>query len=352
MKAARFHGNQTVKLEEVDVPVLRPDEVKIKVAFAGICGSDCKEVHTRDGLTCSFNPHPITGESLPIILGHEFSGEIVEKGSQVSSRLTVGANVCVEPVISCLKCDFCVRGERPLCSQLGFFGYNRGGGFASYVNVTEYNCHVIPSNIPLKRAAFAEPLAVACRAVRKSGFKQGEKALVVGGGPLGLLIARLLKAKGAAWVGVSQSRGARAERALEGGADAIFHRAEVNVPREVHEATGGGVHVAFECAGNQESLDTSIESTQPQGRVVVVGLWTTQPKLNIQAVLFGERIVTGSCCAVADDFKEALEALSSGKVRVDDLITSTIRLEDIRSKGFDALDHDKAQIKIMVDLGT
>ncbi|KAK4700394.1 hypothetical protein P7C70_g5852, partial [Phenoliferia sp. Uapishka_3] len=352
-KAARFHGNQDLRIDSVEIPPVAAGEVRVKIAFAGICGSDLHE-YFGGPMTCRAAgcPHPLTGETVPATLGHEFSGTITEVGEDVDeNKLRVGSRVCIEPIISCLECRSCLAGNRPLCEKgIGFFGYNRPGGLASYANITQANCHVVPDSVPLDVAALAEPLSVAWHAVRVSGFKEGEAALVVGAGPIGAMVTRVLKARGASWIGVSEPTETRARIAQTCGADAVFNPMKVDVVEEVRKATGGGVHVAIDCAGNQRTFDACINSTRAKGKIVMVALWEKPAQIDLQAILFGEKIVTASCCFEGQDMKETLEALESGLVKVDDLITSKIKLEDVVAKGLLALKTEEHHVKILVDM--
>ncbi|GAA5913029.1 hypothetical protein JCM6882_005541 [Rhodosporidiobolus microsporus] len=355
--SARYVGDATVRVEDAPLPALGKGEVRIKVAYAGICGSDIHEVYHGPFTCCpAGEPHPLTGTSLPATLGHEFSGVIEELGEGVDgARLKVGTRVCIEPVISCLNCDSCKAGDRPLCdTRIGFFGYNRPGGLAQYVNVTEANVHVVPEGVPLDIAAVAEPLAVAWHAVACSNFKAGESALVIGAGPIGALVTRVLKSLGASKVYVSEPTSTRGEIATACGADVVFNPLEVDVVESVRKLSpdGQGVHVAIDCAGTQRTFDAAIEATRAKGRVVMVALWMpgTKPTIDMSAILFKERTLTGSCCFNSSDMKAVLAALASHQIRVDDLITSRILLQDLVENGLEALKKNPAQVKILVDL--
>ncbi|GAA5972970.1 hypothetical protein JCM11641_000345 [Rhodosporidiobolus odoratus] len=357
MLAARYYGEPEVKVEQVEVVPLQKGEVRIRVAYAGICGSDLHEVYHGPFTCCAAGaPHPLTGSTVPATLGHEFSGTIDAVGEGVSAGLKVGTKVCIEPVISCLSCSSCKAGDRPLCdTRIGFFGYNRPGGLAPYVNVTEANVHVVPDGLTLDVAALAEPLSVAWHAVACSNFKAGESALVIGAGPIGAMVTRVLKSLGASSVYVSEPTPIRAKIASQCGADAVFNPLEQDVVSEVRKLTpdGQGVHVAIDCAGTQRTLDAAIAATRAKGRIVMVALWmpdAPRPSVDMSALLFKERSLTGSCCFNSTDMKAVLSALSSGQIRVDDLITSRILLQDIVEKGLETLRKEPAQVKILVDL--
>ncbi|GAA6043935.1 hypothetical protein JCM8097_000910 [Rhodosporidiobolus ruineniae] len=356
--SARFTGAPPVVVEEVPLEELQQGEVRIKVAFAGICGSDLHEVYHGPFTCCPVgSPHPLTNSTVPATLGHEFSGTIDELGEGVTDeKLKKGTKVTIEPVISCRNCSNCKAGDRPLCeTRIGFFGYNRPGGLAPYVNVDVRNVHVVPDELPLDIAALAEPLSVSWHAVACSKFQAGETALVIGAGPIGALCVRVLKALGASKVFVSEPTTTRAEIATACGADAVFNPLEVDVVEEVKKLSPGGqgVNVAIDCAGTQRTFDAAVAATKAKGRVVMVALWMPsgpKPTIDMSAVLFGEKIITGSCCFNSDDMKAVLAALASGQIKVDDLITSRILLQDIVEHGLESLRSNPSQVKILVDL--
>ncbi|GAA5910077.1 2,3-butanediol dehydrogenase [Sporobolomyces salmoneus] len=353
MLAAKLYGKGDLRVEEVAVPAVQKGEVKVKVAYLGICGSDLHEVYGGP-LTCcpKGSPHPLTGGELPEILGHEFSGVVEELGEGVG-ELNVGDKVCIRPVISCGQCDNCKAGNTSLCdTRIGLIGYNRPGGMAMYVNVPIENIHTIPEDVPLDIAALAEPLAVAWHAVECSDLREGDTALILGSGPIGALISRVLKARGCSKVFISEPSPIRTEIARSCGADSVLNPIKVNVVEEVRQLTGGrGVDIAFECAGNQNALDAALESTRARGKVVVVALWEKRATIDLfGSLLARERFITASCCFVRRDMDAVLEALTQGKIKVDDLITSRILLQDIVKDGLEVLKNDSSQVKILVDI--
>ncbi|GAA5921029.1 hypothetical protein JCM3775_004059 [Rhodotorula graminis] len=364
MRAMRYHGKPELVLDDVSLPQLKPGEVRVKVAFCGICGSDLHEVF-EGPLTCCpvGQPHPLTGGTLPETLGHEFSGVVEELGEGVEEdgegtegrrTLRVGSRVCIEPVISCRQCDACKAGDTPLCDlAIGLYGYARPGGLAPFVNVASSNVHVVPDNVPLDIAALAEPLSVAWHAVAVSGFKMGESAFVIGCGPIGALVTRVLFAQGASAVYVSEPSASRRAIASQCGATAVFDPTTDDALARVREATGGqGVDVAIDCAGTQRTVDAAIESTRRKGRIVMVALFdkAKRPTVDMWALMTKERTLTSSCCFNAEDMRQVLAALSSGRIKVDDLITCRIALSEVFDKGLEVLRQDPTQVKILVDL--
>ena len=194
MKAARFHGPADIRIEEIPEPTLRPGAVAIDVAWCGICGTDLHEY--LDGpifIPAEGHPHPLSHEEEPVTLGHEFSGTVTALGEGVSD-LAVGDNVVVEPYFVCNECAPCLAGNYHLCTKMGFIGLaGGGGGLSEKVVVDRRWVHAI-GDIPLDEAALIEPLSVAHHAFVRSGAKAGDVALIGGAGPIGLLVAAVLKA--------------------------------------------------------------------------------------------------------------------------------------------------------------
>jgi (R,R)-butanediol dehydrogenase / meso-butanediol dehydrogenase / diacetyl reductase len=183
MKAAVFHGQRDLRVDDVQELEIRPGSVKIEVGWCGICGSDLHEYLAGPIFAPpSGSPHPLTGEEMPIVLGHEFGGRVVEVGDGVT-RAEVGDRVAIEPIWYCGECPECRRGVYNLCRQLGFFGLSGGGGgFSEFAVVPEYMAHRLPEELSDEESALVEPVAVGLHAVRQAEFTPGQSAIVFGAG--------------------------------------------------------------------------------------------------------------------------------------------------------------------------
>ncbi|KAI0704212.1 alcohol dehydrogenase GroES domain protein [Cerioporus squamosus] len=357
MRAIRYYGPGDIRLDEIPEPQVKGGQVKIKVAWNGICGSDLHCYFSILPVTpTTLVPHVVTGETLPIGMGHEFSGTITEIGPGVdTSRLRVGQNVVVEPLISCRKssCPFCVEGSRNLCRHATFVGIGGwGGGLAEFTCLDQDLVHPLPTGIPLDVGALMEPLAVAWHAVKRSNIKRGDHVLVLGAGPIGLLILRVARVFGAAWIAVSEPASKRRDLAQAHGADIVYDPvvANTDVPIAVRQVTGDrGADVVFDSAGTQRTLDTAFQAVRPRGNVVNVAVWENRPTLDIDAVTYKEVTFTG-IMAYDRDHREMLDAVAEGKFKgLENLITRRIGLEDFVEKGIHALIHEKDQhVKILV----
>jgi len=349
MKAARFYGRGDIHIDEVQEPRVRPGTVKVEVQWCGICGTDLHEY--LDGPIFAPTPeapHPLTGESIPITLGHEFAGVVAEVGEGVDD-VRVGDRVVVEPYIICGRCDACTHGRYNVCQTLGFVGLSGyGGGFSQFVVAERRWIHPL-GDLGTDVGALIEPLAVAYHAVRLSGAQPQHSALVFGAGPIGLVTTAALKARGVEQVIVVEPAGVRKEKATVAGADAVIDPREADVVAMVQELTKGrGADVSFECAGIDQVLKTAILSTRAGGTCVNVAIWGHEASVAMNDLVFREVNVLGSL-AYADDHPATIEMVASGKVDPFQFITGRIELDDIVAKGFDELINNKEEnVKILV----
>jgi (R,R)-butanediol dehydrogenase/meso-butanediol dehydrogenase/diacetyl reductase len=349
VKAARFHGRGDIRVEDVPEPAVRPGTVAVEVEWCGICGTDLHEY--LDGPIFAPTPdapHPLTGESIPITLGHEFAGVVAELGEGVDD-LAVGDRVVVEPYIVCGRCDACSSGRYNVCATLGFVGLSGlGGGFSKHVVAERRWIHPL-GDLGTDVGALVEPLAVAYHAVRLSGARPEHSALVLGAGPIGLVTTAALKAAGVGQVVVVEPAAARKDKAGVAGADVVLDPREVDVVATVAELTQGrGADVSFECAGIDQVLKTAIASTRAGGTCVNVAIWGHEASVAMNDLVFREVKLLGSL-AYAHDHPATIEMVASGKVDPFQFITGRIELDDIVEQGFDALvQHKEENVKILV----
>jgi (R,R)-butanediol dehydrogenase / meso-butanediol dehydrogenase / diacetyl reductase len=349
MKAARFYGPGDIRIDDVEEPQVRPGTVKVQVESAGICGTDLHEylegpifAPTADA------PHPLTGESVPITLGHEFAGVVAELGAGVDG-ISVGDRVVVEPYLVCGQCDACSTGRYNVCATLGFVGLSGGGGgFSQFVVAERRWVHPL-GELGTDVGALIEPLAVGYHAVRLAGARPGHSALVFGAGPIGLVTTAVLKAVGVEQVLVVEPAAVRKDKARGAGADHVLDPRDADVVEAVQELTGGrGADVSFECAGIDQVLKAAIRSTRAGGTCVNVAIWGHEASVAMNDLVFREVNLLGSL-AYADDHPATIELVASGKVDPFQFITGRIQLDDIVAQGFEALIHNKEEnVKILV----
>jgi (R,R)-butanediol dehydrogenase/meso-butanediol dehydrogenase/diacetyl reductase len=350
MKAARFYDKGDIRIEDIPEPEVTAGTVGIQVAWCGICGTDLHEF--IDGpifIPPCGHPHPISGESAPITMGHEFSGVVYAVGDSVDD-IQVGQHVVVEPYI---VADDVLTGPGEnyhLSKNMNFIGLGgRGGGLSEKIAVKRRWVHPISNAIPLDQAALIEPLSVGHHAFVRSGAKAGDVALVGGAGPIGLLLSAILKAKGLTVI-VTELSAKRKEKARESGvADHVLDPFEVDVVTEVMKITHGrGVDVAFECSSVNQVLDTLVAAMKTTGVLVIVSIWSHPATVNVHSVVMKELDIRGTI-AYVNDHQETIKLVEAGQINLAPFITQRIALDDLISKGFETLIHNnESAVKIIV----
>ncbi len=346
MRALRWHGRGDLRLESVPEPEAGPAEVVVQVDWCGLCGTDVHE-YLHGPILIPSRPHPLTGRSAPVTLGHEFTGTVVDVGA--GARFTAGDRVTANACLVCGECSWCRAGKSNLCARLGSIGLCADGGLAERVAVPAYSLHRVPAGLSAEVAALSEPTAVALHAVRRGRLCGGETVAVVGAGPIGLLVLQVARARGAGSVFVIEPVEARRALALRLGARAALDPGACAVDREIAAATEERrADVAFECTGSVRGVETALKVSGKGGRVVIAGIYheaSPAPWARLQA---HEKEIVGSS-AYTDEFPEVLELLASGRVQGEPLVTDRIRLEQVESAGLRALiDEPARHVKILV----
>lgn len=351
MKALRYHGRRDFRIDDVPKPAIRSGTVMVDVEWSGICGSELHEYLEGPISVPAESPNPVTGERVPVILGHEFAGTVSAVADDVDD-VDVGDRVAVEPLVYCRRCDACLTGDYHLCQELAIIGiHGVAGGFSKHAVVPSYAVHKLPANVSTELGALVEPLAVAWHGMRQARLRTGQSVLVVGGGPIGLATLLCAQAAGASWTGVSVRRaGARRDAAVRLGADAVLDASSVDVAAEVQQLTGGhGADVVFETAGTQEAMDTALESVRVGGTIVSLAVWAAPGRCDYMRLLLKEITLVGSMC-YSNDFPAVIEALGDGRIRgAEEMITKRVDLEHAVVAGFDALVTGKGEhVKVLV----
>ena len=349
MKAARFHGPLDIRIDNIPEPELRPGTVKLKVAWCGICGTDLHEyLEGPIFIPAPGHPHPLSREEAPVTMGHEFSGTVEEIGDGVED-IAVGDNVVVEPYFVCDECTSCRAGNYHLCTRMGFIGLaGGGGGLSEKVVVDRRWVHKI-GDIPLDEAALIEPLSVAHHAVTRSGAKAGDVALIGGAGPIGLLVAAILRSMEVTTI-VSELSEARKEMARTSGvANHVIDPSSEDVKERVLELTDGlGADVGFECAGVNVVLDTLLDSVKPAGVLVNVSIWGHPATVDMQKLVLKEIDLRGTIAYVRDH-EAVITLVQTGMINLKPFITGRIALDDLVAEGLTTLiEHNDTAVKILV----
>lgn len=350
MKAAVWYGRKDVRILDIPEPTVGPGKVKIRVRWCGICGTDLHEYAAGPIFIPVDEPHPLTGQKAPVVLGHEFSGDVVEIGEGVT-RVQVGDRVCVEPIIHCGTCPACVAGKYNLCSVIAFHGISSpdGGAFSEITMAHQSMVHKVPEGMSYERAAIVEPAAMVIHAIRRSNFRVGDRVAVFGAGPIGLLLTQCIKAAGARDIIAIETASARREHAMKMGATTTIDPAANDTVSAILERTGTGVDVAFEATGVPAALKDAIASTSFDGQIVIVSVWEGAAKIEPNQFVFQERQllgILGNC----GTFPETIDMVNNGRITIDSMITRKIGLNDLVADGFEALlKPTKEHIKILVE---
>lgn len=238
VRAYQYHGNKDIRLDLIPKPgPLKEGEIRLTPAWCGICGTDVHEYHHGPVVPpTKENPHPLTGDVMPIILGHEFSGTVTEVHPSIESRVKPGSYVAVEGLLTDDKCYACSIRKRNICDQSAFLGLSTNpGGLCESIVIPADICHVLPEGMSLEAGALIEPLAVAWHAVSNSGIKEGQSAIVFGAGPIGLAVMLCLRAKGVQEIMVSEPSTARHAQAITIGAGHVFDPTKMDVSAKAKE---------------------------------------------------------------------------------------------------------------------
>lgn len=342
MLAARLYANHDLRVETIpEPPEMKPREVRVKPVWCGICGTDLHEY--------AHGPLYIPKENLPQILGHEFSAEVVEVGSDVTD-LHVGVRVAVLPHVFCGSCYFCVRGRQGLCRQLKLTGVSwPWGGLAECAVVPGYQCIPLPDGVSFEQGAILEPTASVVHAVERS-VRSGDTVLITGAGPIGQLAILVSAAAGAGEIFVSEPNRARREQARTLGVKAAFDPSQGNLVEEVLERTRGlGADCTIECSGSQPALDSAVNATRPAGTIAQIAIHVGPRTVVPEAWTWKDLTIAGIWSFKFYDTPRILRQMASGKLPVERIITSKIKVVDVVSRGIERLaDPMGEQVKILV----
>jgi L-iditol 2-dehydrogenase len=321
MNALVLTENKRLEFLERPKPVPGPDEVLVRVAACGICGSD---VHGYDGSSGRRIP--------PLVMGHEAAGVVAELGLGVK-RFHRGDRVTFDSTVYCGKCRFCVRGEVNLCDRREVLGvscgdYRRDGAFADYVLVPERIMYPLPDGMPFAEAAMLEAVSVALHAVAVSARRGGETALVIGAGMIGLLTLQAARAADCSRVLIADVDATRLALAKSLGATETLHLSGSDLARKCRELTdGAGVDVAFEAVGRDETVSTAIDAVRKGGTVTLIGNVTPEVRLPLQKVVSRQLRLQGTA-ASSGEYPRAIELVTNGTIQVKPLITAVAALEE------------------------
>jgi len=336
MLAAEYTGDRTITVEEREPEALRPGEVRIAVAYVGICGTDLHVFHgDMDARVTT-----------PATIGHEMSGTIAEVGPYVEGW-AVGDAVTVMPLDWDGTCPACLAGNRHICQNLDFIGIDSPGALQQLWNVPASTLVRLPEGVSLRDAALVEPVAVAVHDVRRSELAPGDKAVVIGAGPIGVLIATVAAAFGADVV-VAEIDPNRRAAAEEMGLRTLDPSA-VDQVAWVNEWTGGaGADVVFEVSGAAAAVLGATSLAKVRGTLVVVAIHSQPRPIDLHRLFWRELRILGARVYERPDFERAIELVAEGAIPADRLITRVVPLPEVAS-AFETLEAGRA-MKILVEV--
>ncbi len=321
MKALVLEKYNQLVYKDVPKPVIKNDEVLVKVMACGICGSD---VHGIDGSTGRRIP--------PMIMGHEASGVILKTGTGVSGWKT-GDRVTFDSTVYPLNDWFTLEGMYNLSDNREVLGvspgsYKRDGAFAEFIAIPQHILYKIPVNVTFEQAAMVEAVAVALHSINISKIKTGDNCVVVGAGMIGIFILKLLKISGASRIIAIDSNPSRLEQAVISGADHAFLASEENLGEKISALTNNrGADISFEAVGKSESVNIAIDILRKGGKTVLVGNISAKIDFPLQKVVTRELSVLGSC-AIRGEYETVLSMLENGNISVDDQISAVVPLSE------------------------
>lgn len=309
MKALVYEGPRELNIRDMPEPQPGPDEVLIKVAYSGICGSELSGYLGQNSL-----------RKPPLVMGHEFSGEIVALGAnatQYQAGLKTGQRVTVNPLIHCGWCRACLAGRFNLCRSREILGIHRPGSYADYVKAPAALVYPLPDSMSLEHAALAEPVGCAVRAVRLAGCAPGTKLLVTGLGPIGLLVSEVAKTFGVAEIFVTDTDPDRRAIGEQVGLR-VLNPITDDVIAITLAATGGyGVDAAIDAVGLPVTRRQCVDAVMRGGRVIFVGLHEADSDLQANDIIRKEVRIEGSFAYAPLDFAEAFQWLAAGQAQID-----------------------------------
>jgi len=340
MKIAKWYGGTDFRIKNVPKPKIKDDEVLIAIKAASICGS---ELHAYTGK--SKRREEVHG--LPLAMGHEFSGEVVEAGKNVE-KVAVGDRVSVNPIVTCGQCEECITGRPNICRNFRLLGLHVDGAFAEYVPIVGESCYKIPSSMSFEEASIIEPCSVGVHAVNITPLKLGDDVAILGDGPIALFALQAAKYAGAGRILVSGHHNFRLDVAKKLGADEVINSHEEDLVKKIMELTdGGGVDAVLEAVGSEKTVQQGLDLIKKGKTVTVIGLMDKMMKLDILSLTVKEAKLQGDYGYTKREFESSLKLASANRVNLKQMITHVLPLKDI-AKGFELAQSKEKSIKVIV----
>ena len=338
MKASRFLGNKTFAVADLPTPHAGPGELVLRNQVCGVCGTDVHIYHGEPG-SADVNP--------PVVLGHEYSGEVVEVGEGVTG-FAVGDHVTVDPNIYCGHCAYCQNGKKQLCPSMEAIGVTRDGGFAQYSRIPASQAFKLEPTVPWEAAAMAEPLACCLHGIDLAGIQVGDKVCVVGGGAIGLLMVQLAKLSGASQIVLSEPNEKRRQVGLQLGANAALDPTRPDAQEAFAQVLGGGTNVVIECVGNVPAVKSAFQFAGKGATVLLFSVPKVDATFDLPLFdVYKKELTIKGSFVNPDTHARAVALINSGKVDFDPIITHRFPLDQLPEAI--AMQMSDASIKVVVE---
>ena len=338
MKASRFLGNKTFAVTDLPTPHAGPGELVLRNQVCGVCGTDVHIYHGEPG-SADVNP--------PVVLGHEYSGEVVEVGEGVTG-FAVGDHVTVDPNIYCGHCAYCQNGKKQLCPSMEAIGVTRDGGFAQYSRIPASQAFKLEPTVPWEAAAMAEPLACCLHGIDLAGIQVGDKVCVVGGGAIGLLMVQLAKLSGASQIVLSEPNEKRRQVGLQLGANTALDPTRPDAQEAFAQVLGGGANVVIECVGNVPAVKSAFQFAGKGATVLLFSVPKVDATFDLPLFeVYKKELTIKGSFVNPDTHARAVALINSGKVDFDPIITHRFTLDQLPEAI--AMQMSDASIKVVVE---
>ncbi|SCP99702.1 zinc-dependent alcohol dehydrogenase [Anaerobium acetethylicum] len=339
MKQAILTSKQAIEFSEIEKPVIKSNEILMKVKKIGICGSD---IHAYYG------EHPFM--SFPIRLGHEMAGEVVEVGAEVKD-IKIGDLVTTMPQEFCHECEPCKNGRYNICNSLQVIGCQTPGAACEYFNVDAALIKKIPEGMNDELAAMVEPAAVGVHAVRSGSNIKGMNVVVMGAGTIGNVTAQAALAEGAKSVLITDLSDYRLDVAKQCGITHTANTGKTSMKEAIEQAFGNeGADIFFECVGIGATVNQAIEFSKKGHDIVIVGVFGSTPAINLAWVQDREYRIIGSLMYVEKDFQDTIDYMAAGKINMKPLLSKTFKFDDY-AEAFKYIEQNKdTSLKVLIEM--
>jgi (R,R)-butanediol dehydrogenase / meso-butanediol dehydrogenase / diacetyl reductase len=349
MRAAVWHGAGDVRVQEWPDPgAPGTGQALVEVTMAAICGTDLAEYRDGPHMIPVSRPHPLTGRTAPVVLGHEYVGRVLAVGEGVEG-LQPGDRVCGDSCLRCGRCYWCLRGEYNVCRLGASVGLHADGAFAPLIQVPSYVLEKVPDAVEDGWAAVAEPMAVGLHAINQGGMRPGDTVVVVGFGMIGAAAASIAKAAGAAAVFAIDPQPHRRDLARRMGVTDAFDPATPDLRRELYRRTSSvGADLVIDCTGRPETFAQSLELARRGGCVLLCGLGHEPAGVDLNRIVYFERRVVG-VLGYRFDHQAVLGLMAARRIDPSPLLGDVISLDDVVVEGFVRMLRDpEAPLRVLV----